>query len=83
MNQFTLARKLRTIEGLHDVRLEPVGGVVSPYFNLVGRVFLHGEPFEFRTEIRVDEFHADEDVARLGASLLAAVAKANDKQAAK
>lgn len=83
MNQFTLARKLRSIEGLQEVRLEPVGGLVSPYFYIYGHVFLHGERYEFRTQIRVDEFHTADDVARLGASLLAAVAVANRKTAPK
>lgn len=79
MNAQQIESKLRTVEGLHDIKLEPVSEVATPYFYLVGNVLLHGEPYFFKTEIKVTEFHTNDDVAQLGASLLAAVLRANQR----
>lgn len=75
----TIQKKLRTIEGLHALELIPVSALATPFFYLRGYVQFHGERFVFQTEIKITEFQSDHDVARLGAALLASVAKANDK----
>jgi hypothetical protein len=79
MNAATIQKKLRTIEGLHAIEVNPVSAVATPFFVIKGYVQFHGERFVFQTEIKITEFNTNEDVARLGASLLAAVAKADDK----
>lgn len=74
-----IERKLGTIEGLRNIRVMPISAVATPFFVVRGDVFLLGEPYALSTEIKITEFNSDNDVARLGASLLAAVAGASRK----
>lgn len=79
MNATQIQRKLRTVEGLHAIELIPVSNVATPFFHVRGYVDFQGERYVFQTEIKITEFNSEMEVARLGASLLAAVARANGK----
>lgn len=81
MNARTIERKLRTIEALREVEVAPAHAVMTPYFDIKGKVHLYGEVYVFATQIDARQFITNEDVAKLGASILAAFQGAERKLA--
>lgn len=79
MNAQQIENKLRSIEGLRDLKLEPLSVVATPIYKVSGNVFLRGEPYRFETEITITDFRTNDDVARLGAGILGAFEGANRK----
>lgn len=76
-----IQRKLNSVDGLRELRLEPISEVATPFYKIVGPVYLHGTPYHLETEIKVTEFNSNDEVARLGASLIAAIERATQKTA--
>jgi hypothetical protein len=79
VNARTIERKLRTIEGLQEVEVVPAHAVMTPYFDIKGKVHLYGEVYVFATQIDMRQFLSSMDVAKLGASILAAFQGAEKK----
>lgn len=79
MNAQQIEQKLNSIDGLNFVVVEALHAVATPYFSVKGAVFMHGQMYNFETEIDVQQFQSNEQIARLGASLLASVEGAKRK----